>query len=65
MPEGFGVRSIEIRGFRSARAVSFAPGAVCALVGGPGVGKSNLLGADGVPAPLRDAVQRAVVLARR
>jgi hypothetical protein len=41
----FGVRRVEIRGFRSARAVGFAPGPVCALVGGPSVGKSNVLAA--------------------
>lgn len=37
------VREVRIRGFRTARAVRFAPGAVCALVGGPSVGKSNVL----------------------
>ena len=53
----FGVREVRIRGFRSARSVSFAPGAVCALVGGPSVGKSNVLAAvwmllqRGEPAP--------------
>ena len=40
---GFGVREVRIRGFRSAREVSFRPGPVCALVGGPSVGKSNVL----------------------
>jgi hypothetical protein len=39
----FGVREVRIRGFRSARSVQFAPGPVCALVGGPSVGKSNVL----------------------
>lgn len=39
----FGIREIEIRGFRSARSVDFRPGPVCALVGGPSVGKSNVL----------------------
>jgi putative ATP-dependent endonuclease of the OLD family len=39
----FGVRDVRIRGFRSARLASFAPGPVCALVGGPSVGKSNVL----------------------
>jgi AAA domain, putative AbiEii toxin, Type IV TA system len=53
----FGVREVRIRGFRSARSVRFAPGAVCALVGGPSVGKSNVLAAvwtllqHGTPAP--------------
>jgi predicted ATPase len=41
--EGFGVRDVQIRGFRSARSVGFSPGPVCALVGGPSVGKSNVL----------------------
>jgi putative ATP-dependent endonuclease of the OLD family len=41
----FGVREVRIRGFRSARAVGFSPGPVCALVGGPSVGKSNVLAA--------------------
>ncbi len=36
---------MRIRGFRSARSVGFAPGPVCALVGGPSVGKSNVLAA--------------------
>jgi hypothetical protein len=39
----FGIREIQIRGFRSARSVDFQPGPVCALVGGPSVGKSNVL----------------------
>lgn len=39
----FGVREVRIQGFRSARSVDLAPGALCALVGGPSVGKSNLL----------------------
>jgi putative ATP-dependent endonuclease of the OLD family len=53
----FGVRDVQIRGFRSARAVGFTPGPVCALVGGPSVGKSNVLAAiwmllqQGAPAP--------------
>ena len=42
---GFGVREVRIRGFRSARAVGFSPGPLCALVGGPSVGKSNVLAA--------------------
>jgi putative ATP-dependent endonuclease of the OLD family len=41
----FGVREVRIRGFRSARSVRFVPGPVCALVGGPSVGKSNVLAA--------------------
>ncbi len=54
----FGVREVRIRGFRSARSVTFAPGAVFALVGGPSVGKSNVLAAvwtllqRGAPAPV-------------
>jgi hypothetical protein len=57
MSSAFGVREVTIAGFRSARSVSFAPGAVCALVGGPSVGKSNVLEAiwrvlqRGAPAP--------------
>ena len=57
MSPAFGVREVTIAGFRSARAVSFAPGPVCALVGGPSVGKSNVLEAiwrllqGGTPAP--------------
>ncbi len=48
---------MRIRGFRSARSVSFSPAAICALVGGPSVGKSNVLSAvwrllqQGSPAP--------------
>jgi len=55
--EGFGIREVSIRGFRSAHALRFAPGPVFALVGGPSVGKSNVLAAvwtllqRGVPAP--------------
>jgi len=45
MAPPFGVRDVSIRGFRSAREVGFAPGPVCALVGGPNVGKSNVLAA--------------------
>jgi putative ATP-dependent endonuclease of the OLD family len=41
----FGVREVRILGFRSAQSVRFAPGPVCALVGGPSVGKSNVLAA--------------------
>ena len=53
----FGVREVSIQGFRSAVSVRFAPGPVCALVGGPSVGKSNVLAAvwmllqRGLPAP--------------
>ena len=39
----FGVREIRILGFRSARALAFAPGPLCALVGEASVGKSNVL----------------------
>jgi len=39
------IRELEISGFRSARSVRLAPGPVCALVGGPSVGKSNVLAA--------------------
>lgn len=60
----FGVRDVRIQGFRSARSVRFAPGPVCALVGGPSVGKSNILAAiwillqRGVPALERTDVNR-------
>jgi hypothetical protein len=53
----FGLRSVGIRGFRSARDVRFTPGAVCALVGEASTGKSNVLAAlwlllePGAPAP--------------
>ena len=59
---GFGVREVRTRGFRSARSVSFETGPVCALVGGPSVGKSNVLAAvwtllqHGAPAPVPDDV---------
>jgi hypothetical protein len=43
--EAFGIAGVEVRGFRSAREVSFSPGRVCALVGGANAGKSNLLAA--------------------
>ena len=45
MTGSFGLDRVRIRGFRSARDVSFEPGALCALVGEPGSGKSNLLAA--------------------
>ena len=44
-PMGFGLRSVHVRGFRSARDVAFDPGRVCALVGEANAGKSNLLAA--------------------
>jgi hypothetical protein len=56
---GFGIREVQIRGFRSARSVRLAPGPICALAGGPSVGKSNVLEAvwillqRGEPAPAR------------
>jgi hypothetical protein len=54
----FGIREITIRGFRSARDVTLAPGPLCALVGEASTGKSNLLAAvwtlldTGAPAPV-------------
>jgi AAA domain, putative AbiEii toxin, Type IV TA system/Protein of unknown function (DUF2813) len=42
---GFGITEVEVRGFRSAREVSFSPGPLCALVGEATAGKSNLLAA--------------------
>ena len=53
----FGIRGVEVRGFRTARDVSFAPGPLCALVGEADAGKSNLLAAiravlDPTAAPL-------------
>jgi len=41
----FGIREIRIRGFRSARSAVLSPRPVCGLIGGPGVGKSNVLAA--------------------
>jgi predicted ATPase len=41
----FGLTSVEVKGFRSARKVSFSPGPICALVGEADAGKSNLLAA--------------------
>lgn len=62
----FGVREVRIQGFRSAREVSFRPLSTCALVGGPSVGKSNvleavwmLLGRAGSGPSPRDATQGA------
>jgi len=53
----FGVTEVEVKGFRSAREVSFSPGPMCALVGESNAGKSNLLAAihaalDPTAAPL-------------
>jgi hypothetical protein len=39
------IAAVDVRGFRSARDVSFSPGALCALVGEASAGKSNLLAA--------------------
>lgn len=39
------VARVEVRNFRTAREVAFAPGPMCALVGESGAGKSNLLAA--------------------
>jgi hypothetical protein len=41
----FGIVGVEVRGFRSARDVSFSPRPLCALVGEANAGKSNLLAA--------------------
>jgi hypothetical protein len=41
----FGLTSVEVHGFRSARSVSFAPGPMSALVGEANAGKSNLIAA--------------------
>jgi predicted ATPase len=41
----FGLTRVEVRGFRTARAVAFSPGQMCALVGEANAGKSNLLAA--------------------
>jgi putative ATP-dependent endonuclease of the OLD family len=56
----FGITRVEVKGFRSARDVSFSPGPVCALVGEGEAGKSNLLAAiraalDPASAPLAAA----------
>jgi hypothetical protein len=56
----FGITEVEVKGFRSARDVSFSPGAICALVGEANAGKSNLLAAiravlDPAAAPLTAA----------
>lgn len=62
----FGIRDIRISGFRSALSVRFAPGPVCALVGGPRVGKSNILAAiwlllqRGVPEPEQADLSRGL-----
>lgn len=39
------LREIRLRGFRSAQDLTLRPGSVCALVGGPQAGKSNVLAA--------------------
>jgi hypothetical protein len=44
-PPRFGIAEVMVRGFRSAREVSFSPGPLCALVGEANAGKSNLLAA--------------------
>jgi hypothetical protein len=54
---GFGITEVVVKGFRSARDVSFSPGQICALVGEAKAGKSNLLAAiravlDPAAAPL-------------
>jgi hypothetical protein len=59
-PPRFGIAGVEVRGFRSAREVSFSPGQLCALVGEADAGKSNLLAAiravlDPAAAPLSPA----------
>jgi hypothetical protein len=59
-PPRFGIAGVEVRGFRSAREVSFSPGQLCALVGEADAGKSNLLAAiravlDPAAAPLGPA----------
>lgn len=56
----FGITEVVVKGFRSARAVSFSPGQMCALVGEAKAGKSNLLAAiravlDPAAAPLTGA----------
>jgi predicted ATPase len=56
----FGITRVDVKGFRSARDVSFSPGPVCALVGEASAGKSNLLAAiravlDPAAAPLTAA----------
>jgi hypothetical protein len=59
-PPRFGIARVELKGFRSAREVSFSPGQLCALVGEADAGKSNLLAAvravlDSGAAPLSRA----------
>jgi predicted ATP-dependent endonuclease of OLD family len=56
----FGISTVEVRAFRSVRAVSFSPGPLCALVGEANAGKSNLIAAirailDPDVAPFTDA----------
>ncbi|HKF92363.1 MAG TPA: TOPRIM nucleotidyl transferase/hydrolase domain-containing protein [Acidimicrobiia bacterium] len=61
-----GITEVAIKGFRTARDVAFAPGAMCALVGEANAGKSNLLAAiravlDPTNAPLTDGDAAAEV----
>jgi hypothetical protein len=56
----FGITEVVVKGFRSARDLSFSPGPMCALVGEANAGKSNLLAAiravlDPAAAPLTAA----------
>jgi hypothetical protein len=56
----FGIAEVVVKGFRTARDVSFSPGQMCALVGEANAGKSNLLAAiravlDPAAAPLTAA----------
>ena len=60
----FGIELVEVKGFRSAREVSFSPGPMCALVGEANAGKSNLLAAirsvlepDAAPLNAADAAE--------
>ncbi len=43
MTEGGLLREIRVANFRSARSLAVTPGRICALIGEPGVGKSNVL----------------------
>jgi hypothetical protein len=52
----FGITEVEVKGFRSARDVSFSPGPVCALVGEANAGKSNLIAA------IRSVLDPAIIL---
>ena len=60
----FGITELDVKGFRTARDVSFAPGPLCALVGEANAGKSNLLAAiravldpDNAPLTAADVAQ--------